>query len=80
MPTGWYTIQSENDGYTKQEKYSKQSIQWLDYLMRTKDIDIRHAENGGEHRIDNYSVDGYDEANRTVYEFHGCFGTVTLVM
>ena len=73
MPTGWYTIQSEHDGYTKQEKYSKQSIQWLEYLMRTNDIDIRHAENGGEYRIDNYMVDGFDEKNNTVYEFHGCF-------
>ena len=41
--------------------------------MRTKDIDIRHAENGGEYRIDNYLVDGFDEKNNTVYEFHGCF-------
>ncbi len=73
MPTGWYTIQSEVDGYKKQEKYSRQSIQWLEYMMRTNDIHIRHAENGGEHRINNFSVDGFDEDNNTVYEFHGCF-------
>ena len=41
--------------------------------MRTKSINIRHAENGGENRIDNYLVDGFDEENNTVYEFHGCF-------
>ena len=73
MPTGWYTIQSETDGYKKQQKYSRQSIQWLDYMMHTKNVHIRHAENGGEHRIDNFLVDGFDEENNTVYEFHGCF-------
>ena len=73
MPTGWYSIQNESDGYKMTQKYSKQSIQWLDYVMRTENINIRHAENGGELRIDNYLVDGYDEANNTVYEFHGCY-------
>ena len=73
MPTGWYSIQNESDGYKMTQKYSKQSIQWLDYLMRTENIDIRHAENGGEYRINNYQVDGYDETNNTVYEFHGCY-------
>ena len=73
MPTGWYTIQDESDGYKKHEKYSKQSIQWLDHVMKTKNIHIKHAENRGERRIDNYLVDGYDEVNNTVYEFHGCY-------
>ena len=73
MPTGWYTIQEETDGYKKQVKYSRQSIQWLEYIMRTENVQIKHAENGGEYRIDNFQVDGYDEENRTVYEFHGCF-------
>ena len=41
-------------------------------MVKTKNISIQHAENGGEYRINNYKVDGYDEANNTVYEFHGC--------
>ena len=41
--------------------------------MQTKDIDICHAENSGGYRIDNFLVDGFDEENNTVYEFHGCF-------
>ena len=73
MPTGWYTVQNEADGYKKHERYSDQSIKWLDHLMKTKNIHIQHAENGGEHRIGNYIVDGYDEENNTFYEFHGCF-------
>ena len=73
MPTGWYTIQNEADGFKKHQKYSKESIQWLDYIMKTKNVRIKHAENGGEHRIDNYLVDGFDEESNTVYEFHGCY-------
>ncbi|XP_062570462.1 uncharacterized protein LOC134232499 [Saccostrea cucullata] len=34
---------------------------------------IRHARNGGEVKIGNYTVDGYQEATRTVYEFYGCY-------
>ena len=42
--------------------------------MRTENVQIRHAETPrGEYRIDNYEVDGYDEENNTVYEFHGCY-------
>ena len=40
---------------------------------KTTGAKIRHAENGGEIRIDNFSVDGYDENTRTVYEYHSCF-------
>ena len=57
----------------KQERYSRQSIHWLEYMMKTNNVNIRHAENGGELRIGNYSVDGFDEENDTVYEFHGCY-------
>ena len=46
MPTGWYTIQNEADGFKKHLKYSKESIQWLDYIMKTKNVRIKHAENG----------------------------------
>ena len=41
--------------------------------MHTKGVHIRHAENGGEVRIANFIVDGYDESAKTVYEYHGCF-------
>ena len=74
MPTGWYSIRDEKDEYKCQVKYSKQSIHWLEYVMRTKNVNIQHAETPlGEYRIDNYRVDGYDAENNTVYEFHGCY-------
>ena len=34
---------------------------------------IQHAENGDEVRINNFSVDGYDDSTRTAYEYYGCF-------
>ena len=73
MPTGYYTLQEEKNNYKKETRYSQESIQWLEYVMRTEGVSIRHAENGGEVRIDNFSVDGYDESTRTVYEYYGCY-------
>ena len=33
---------------------------------------IKHARNGGEHRIKGLFVDGYDEKTDTIYEFAEC--------
>ena len=75
MPTGWYEYREKTNNFKKSTKYSKQSLQWLEHIMRTENIHIRHAENSvhGEKRIQNYSVDGYCEETNTVYEFLGCF-------
>ena len=64
----------END-FRKSTKYSQPAIQWMEYIMETEHINIRHAENSvhGEKRIQNYSVDGFCEETNTVYEFLGCF-------
>ena len=40
--------------------------------MNKEQVDIKHARNGGEKKIGHYSVDGYDEENKTIYEFDGC--------
>ena len=69
--TGYYTVQEEANGYKKETRYSRESIQWLEHAMRTTGARIRQAGNGGEQRIGNFSVDGYDESTRTVYEYHG---------
>ena len=73
MPTGYYTVQEEKNNYRKETRYSQESIQWMEHIARTTDAKIRHAKNGGEVRIANFSVDGYDESTQTVYEYHGCF-------
>lgn len=54
--------------------YSVKQIKWLNHIMDTEDIFIKHALNGGEHVLPkNIKVDGYCEETNTVYEYHGCF-------
>ena len=58
-----------NMGYQPPRRYSVKGCRWLSSL----DANIRYACNGGEVKIGPYTVDGYDEASRTVYEFYGCY-------
>ena len=54
--------------------YSKISIDWLNSIMEKENINIQHAENGGEFYIQGVGkVDGYCKDNNTVYEFHGSY-------
>jgi len=59
----------------KPSYYSAKSIRWLKWIESNEDVQIRHAEKGGEMRIplsDGYiQVDGYCSENNTIYEFHG---------
>jgi len=55
------------------KNYSKGQIEWLNYLSKSQNISIQHAENGGEYKIGKYKVDGFYEETKTVYEFHGDF-------
>ena len=64
---------AEKNNYKIETRYSWEAIQWLEHVMRTEGVHIQHAENGGEERIGNNFVDGYDASTRTVYEYHGCF-------
>ncbi|XP_037603314.1 uncharacterized protein LOC119474981 [Sebastes umbrosus] len=60
--------------YTKQNKtYSDVSMQWLEYVARTENIEMQHAINRGEQQFGPYFVDGYNPATNTCYEFAGCF-------
>jgi len=53
--------------------YSKVAIEWMESIMDENNIYIQHAENNGEHILDNTKirVDGYCHETNTVYEFHG---------
>lgn len=45
---------------TTTETYSKKSIYWLDYMAEKEEVEIQHALNGGEFKIENVGkVDGY---------------------
>ena len=49
---------------------------WLAYVQMTEGRRLRHGHNGKEYRLpelQRYSVDGYCEETKTVYEFMGCF-------
>ena len=61
------------NGYYKNQNHSYKSIQWLEYLSYTNKIKIFHARNGGEQKIGDFLVDGYDKESNTVYQFHGCY-------
>ena len=69
-------------GYTDGKVQSKQAMMWLAYVQITEGRRLRHGHNGKEYRLrelQRYSVDGYCEETKTVYEFMGCSGTVTHV-
>ena len=74
MPTGFYSLREKKSKYKAQNRYSKQSIQWLNY-MKTIGFNILHEENyiHGVIRIENYKVDGFDPISKTIFEFYGCY-------
>ncbi|XP_071105264.1 uncharacterized protein [Haliotis cracherodii] len=67
-------------GYQPKRNYSQACMHWPHYLMETDPhLHLQHARNGGEKEFTcgegqhRYSVDGYDPATGTIYEFLGCF-------
>jgi hypothetical protein len=52
-------------------KYSKQQIAWLKFLSVYYNINIQHAENGGEYKVENIRADGFCPETHTIYEYHG---------
>lgn len=55
--------------------YSKLQINWIENIMKSENINIRHALSvGGEYYIPGIgNVDGFCSETNTVYEFHGDF-------
>ncbi len=53
-------------------KQSNTGIKWLSYVAEKENIHIEHVRNGGEERLERYSMDGYHRESNTVYEFQGC--------
>ena len=71
-PTGHF---QKHKGCKKCSKcgYSQKAIKYLQFISTLNQINIRHAENGGEYTIKStiYKADGYCEKTNTIYEFHG---------
>jgi hypothetical protein len=53
--------------------YSKMQICWLNFISKFYNINIQHAENGGEYRLNKLKMDGFCKEKNTIYEFHGDF-------
>ncbi|XP_041478761.1 uncharacterized protein LOC121426498 isoform X1 [Lytechinus variegatus] len=63
------------EGYANPKRYSIKSVEWLTHMSREKEIEIRHALNGGERKVHGRYVDGYGERGdeKYVFEFLGCY-------
>ena len=61
------------EGYPNQKNYSIKAVRWIQSEAKTRGIEIKHALNGGEQRINGHYVDGYHEESQTVFEFYGCY-------
>ena len=69
-------------GLTGHDTFSRSSIEWLEWIARSQNIPIRHALNGGEHKVLNSDgtsylhLDGYhldhQSGIETCFSFHGC--------
>ena len=62
-------------GWRNNINQSIAALEWLHWKADTTSREILHARNDGEYHIPGtrYHADGYHDASRTVYEFHGCF-------
>ncbi len=66
---------THNNMYVQHSKtYSNTSIEWLEYVKKTRNIDLHHALNHGEVQIGRYFLDGYYEQDGVRYglEYNGC--------
>jgi hypothetical protein len=50
--------------------YNKHAIQFIESYGNEHGYNFQHAENGGEVRILNYYVDGYDATNKVIFEYN----------
>ena len=78
IPENMIAIEPLNGWRGANVNQSKAALEWLCYEdFKLGENRLRHVRNGEEQKViiqgEAMSVDGYDEATKTVYEFHGCF-------
>ncbi|KAL1280074.1 hypothetical protein QQF64_014674 [Cirrhinus molitorella] len=67
---------TRNNAYINQHKtYSNTSIEWLEYVQKSRSIEVQHALNRGEVSFGKYYVDGFydDGSMKKAFEYLGCF-------
>ena len=52
-----------------QANFSVKACKYIDKLNKENNWKLQHALNGGEVRIGNYWVDGYDKINKIIFEY-----------
>lgn len=79
------SYRSQNHGHCNKCKtagYSRKAMEWMRYLLIYKNVNVRHALNGGEYCPNitdsegvprKWRLDGYCEETRIGYEFYGDF-------
>ena len=77
MPCGLFIRRRCEENFTREYPVPTSAVatEWLANLEHTLDISIQHARNVGEYRVGTKSipVDGFCDANKTVYQFHRCW-------
>lgn len=78
IPEDTIAIEPLNGWRGNQVNQSKVALEWLCFEdWKLGGNRLRHLRNGEEQKVltpaEAMFVDGYDEATKTVYEFHGCF-------
>jgi hypothetical protein len=54
-----------------QKKDSSLEVQWLVELSKLLRWKIQHSGNIGQHRVENWYLDGYNKRNQVIFEFNG---------
>ncbi len=75
LPKDTIALTHKNAYVNQCKAYSNPSIQWLEYIKASKNVDVHHALNYGEVKFGSFYVDGYYEINgdRIALEYLGCF-------
>ncbi len=75
LPKDTIALTHKNAYINQCKAYSNPSIQWLEYIKASKNVDVLHALNQGEVKFGSFYVDGYYELNgdRIALEYLGCF-------
>jgi hypothetical protein len=63
-----------DNGLNPHQRTSDKCNLWLGFIENRDKIIIKQSRTiGGEKKIGIYFCDGFDEINKTIYEFNGCY-------